>query len=162
MQDLLNDLPLISAAMMGSSVGSSTRDITSQETTETQPEEYHLSEENSVNGEPPRWHWRRCVIVGLPLPKEMSKSKSLFYNEAKARNIEPEFSSYAFPGIEQVERQQATRMFCGGDALLRFLVKEAKYPYLLSSKGKRMRSKYVSLSVWHVGCLLHRTRNRNR
>lgn len=55
MQDLLNELPLISAAMMGSSVGSSTRDIASQETTETQPEEYHLSEENSVNGEPPRW-----------------------------------------------------------------------------------------------------------
>lgn len=105
MQDLLNELPLISAAMMGSSVGSSTRDIASQETTETQPEEYHLSEENSVNGEPPRWQWGRCMIVGLPLPKEMSKSKSLFYNEAKARNIEPKFSSYAFPGIEQVERQ---------------------------------------------------------
>lgn len=56
MQDLLNGLPLISAAMMGSSVGSSTKDITSQETTETQPEEYQLSEENSINGEPPRWH----------------------------------------------------------------------------------------------------------
>lgn len=45
------------------------------------------------------------MIVGLPLPKVMSKSKSLFYNEAKARNIEPDFTAYAFRGIEQVERQ---------------------------------------------------------
>lgn len=87
------------------------------------------------------------MIVGLPLPKEMSKSKSLFFNEAKAKNIEPGFSSYAFPEIEQVEHQQATRMFCDGDALLRFLIQEAKYPYLPFSKGKRMQSKYVSLSV---------------
>ena len=105
MQELLNDLSTISATLMGSSVGSSTKGITSQETTETQPEEYHLSEENSINGEPPRWLWRWCVIVGLPLPKVMSKSKSLFYNEAKARNIEPDFAAYAFRGIEQVERQ---------------------------------------------------------
>lgn len=54
MQELLNDLSTISATLMGSSVGSSTKGITSQETTETQPEEYHLSEENSINGEPPR------------------------------------------------------------------------------------------------------------
>lgn len=54
MQDLLNGLSTISATVMGSSVGSSTKGIASQETTETQPEEYHLSEENSINGEPPR------------------------------------------------------------------------------------------------------------
>ena len=77
----------------------------------------------------------------------MSKSKSLFYNEAKARNIEPDFAAYAFRGIEQVERQEATRMFCDGDVLLHFLVRKAKYPSLLFSKGKRMRRKYDSLSV---------------
>lgn len=82
------------------------------------------------------------MIVGLPLPKEMSKSKSLLYNELKARNVEPDFDTYAIRWINQVERQQAILIFCDGDVLLLFLVVKVKYPYLLFLKGKRMLNKY--------------------
>ena len=72
----------------------------------------------------------------------MSKSKSLLYNELKARNVEPDFDTYAIRWINQVERQQAILIFCDGDVLLLFLVVKVKYPYLLFLKGKRMLNKY--------------------
>lgn len=54
MQELRNAISLMSAAATESNFGSPIGDIPSQEATESQSEEYQLSKENSINGEPPR------------------------------------------------------------------------------------------------------------